>query len=159
MFTESEHRNMVYRGYNPEFVKAAIAKKKEGASPALVEEAVVDAELEQMALPFWALDIVRSVAIEYNVLPSDMVGRSRKTMPAYARRKAMYEILKCTPILTPTQIGKWFGGRDWWTVAAIISGYSLDNGAPKLLNFDLETRREKQRERDQSRRHRSRAKQ
>lgn len=144
-------------GYNPAFVHAVTAKQLPSERKVVKDEpdaSLAEAELasiaERLSLPFWVQDIIRDVAAEYGVLPSELMGRSTKTLPACARRKAMYEVKKCTPILSSAQIGHLFE-RTTMTVLVGIASYAAEYGLPSPYDVDIEGRRFRRNRRNRTR--------
>lgn len=144
-------------GYNPAFVHAVMAKQPipekrvvEDEPDASLAESELASIAERLSLPFWVRDIIRDVAAEYGVLPSELMGRSTKTLPACARRKAMYEVKKCTPILSSAQIGYLFE-RTSMTVLVAIAAYAAEYGLPTPYDIDIEGRRFRRNRRNRTR--------
>lgn len=144
MYVDGDYR----AGYNPEFVKAVLAKRK-AAKPDAQSDTVIDAEAmsadlaattRDRPLPNWVKEIVRDVATEYGVLPSDLLGRSLASSAYLARRKAIYKVKECTPILTAGQIARWFQ-RDSTSVLYAVASYADDNGLPPLVTYNAAKRR------------------
>lgn len=125
-------------GYNPEFVKRAKANnarraaerrrqqvqaEREAAKKAAVEagkriqrqEAIapIEAASQYRELPVAGervpvLDIIANTAIEHNLIPQDILGRSQANSFVEARHKAMWRARKMRPDLSLQQLGRIF---------------------------------------------------
>jgi hypothetical protein len=93
--------------------------------------------------PEWALALIADVCDRYGVCPSDVAGNARYRPLVQARNEAMYLVKSKKPTLSNPQIGQWFG-RDNTTVLHGIARYQERTGAPKLVGYDLDTKRLRQ---------------
>jgi len=101
------------------------------------------ASFRKKGMPEWVLGIVADVCDRHGVCPSDVAGSTRFRPLVQARSEAMYLVKSKKPSLSNSQIARWFG-RDNTTALHSMARYQERTGAPKLVGYDIDTKRLRQ---------------
>lgn len=150
MFIEQESRAKNYGGYNPSFVRRALARRKakESAEAAALAKAEVEAakreaeealrreeerekhavakllsQYREMEIAYGkkpVRTIILETAMKHGLRYEDLVGRSRRIPIVAARHEAMWRAHHERTDLSLSVLGRAFGGRDHTTVLSAI---------------------------------------
>jgi hypothetical protein len=95
-------------------------------------------------MPEWARQIVDEMSQKHGVCPGDMARDDRRHKTVKARNEAIYLIKARKPMLSSPQIGNWFD-RDHTSILHSIASHSQSAHAPKLVGYDLDNARARNR--------------
>ena len=101
-------------------------------------------QFKERGTPQWAREIIIDVAERRGLCISDLAGRSRQDRITKARNEATYLIKARKPMLSSPQLGAWFE-RDHTSILHSLASYSEATGLPKLVGYDIEGVRERNR--------------
>lgn len=120
-----------HRGYNPEFVKKALARRS-------VSLPAAGQPVRVSGVPLWVSDLVNLVARNHQIDVGRIMGKDRSQDAVIARNEVLYEVRRKNPVLSFPKIGFWFN-RDHTAVMFAIATHARRNFLPKLTEFDLDS--------------------
>ncbi len=119
-----------YRGYNPDFVRRALARQH------LLQPAAGQ-PVRVPGVPLWVSELINETARNHSLDVSIIMGKDRSSAVVTARNEILYEVRRKNPRLSFPKIGIWFR-RDHTAVMFAIATHARRNALPKLTEFDLD---------------------
>lgn len=119
------------RGYNPEFVRSVLARRRKMPQPGR------GCVVRVPGVPLWVSELINETALKHGMDVGRITGKDRSVGAVNARNEVLYEVRRTNPRLSFPKIGMWFG-RDHTAVMFAIASHARCNGLPKLTGFDLD---------------------
>ena len=142
-------------GYSKEFINTAFSKRRSleaqtrqeityFAKAEMRRQGIV--RFKRWGMPEWALQIVEEACDRLRICPSEIAGPNRLFKAVQARNEVIYLIKDRKPVLSSTQLGKWFN-RDHVSILYALASHASRTGLPQLCGYDIEHSRAVKRER------------
>jgi hypothetical protein len=103
-------------------------------------------KFKHSGMPEWARQIAEETAIRHGICVSEIANGSRKYKVVRVRNEAIYLVKARKPMLSSSQLGRWFD-RDHTTILHALASHSDATGAPALVGYNLAYARERNRQR------------